>query len=249
MGFLLVLSNDELERYNRQMIIEGWNITGQDRLKAAKVVILGIGGLGCPVSLYLAAAGIGTLELVDEGNFELSNLNRQILGWVKDVGRRKVESVAEKLQALNPNVKVKTVYQRITEENISDLISDSDIVIDCLDNWGTRFILNHECVKQRKPLIHAGIRGLYGQAMTILPGKGPCLRCLIVERPPEVHTFPVLGATAGLLANIQVIEAIKVLLDLGRFLVGKLLFFDGLNTSFTIIDVNRSPTCPVCREL
>jgi molybdopterin/thiamine biosynthesis adenylyltransferase len=245
----VVLSADELERYDRQMLINGWGTQGQERLKDSNVVVVGVGGLGCPVSLYLVAAGVGTLVLIDEGRFELSNLNRQILGWTKDVGRLKVESVTEKLLALNPNVKAKAASVRIDEGSVSEVISESDAVVDCLDNWETRFILNRACVEQRKPLIHAGIRGLYGQAMTILPGKGPCLRCLLPETPPDIPRFPVLGATPGLFAMIQVMETLKVLLGIGDPLVNRMLVFDGVDTSFTTIDVKRSMTCPVCGHL
>lgn len=222
---------------------------GQERLKASKVVVVGVGGLGCPVSLYLAAAGVGTLVLIDEGRFELSNLNRQILGSTKDVGRLKAESAAEKLRALNPNVNMKVVSERVDEENLAKFISGSDVVVDALDNWRTRFLLNRACVEQRTTLIHAGIRGLYGQAMTIVPGEGPCLRCLLPETPSEVPRFPVLGATAGLFAMIQAMETFKVLLGLGEPLVNRMLVFDGVDSSFTIIDVKRSSTCPICGHL
>jgi len=249
LGVFLVLSAEELERYNRQMIIEGWGVEGQEKLKASKVVVVGVGGLGCPASLYLAAAGVGTLVLIDEGRFELSNLNRQILGWTTDVGCLKAECAAEKLRELNPNVNVEAMSDRIDEENVAEIISESDVVVDALDNWRTRFLLNRVCVEQRTPLIHAGIRGLYGQALTIIPGEGPCLRCLLPETPMEVPHFPVLGATPGLFAMIQAMETFKVLLGLGEPLSGRMLVFDGLDTSFTLVDVKRSRTCPVCRHL
>lgn len=245
----MVLSAEELERYDRQMIMEGWGVEGQEKLKDSKVVVIGVGGLGCPISLYLAAAGVGTLVLVDEGKFELSNLNRQILGWTNDIGRLKVESTAEKLRNLNPNVDVETISEKVDEENVPQFISDSDAVVDALDNWRTRFLLNHACVMQRKTLIHAGIRGLYGQAMTIIPGEGPCLRCLLPETPSEAPRFPVLGATPGLFAMIQAMETFKVLLGLGKPLVGRMIVFDGVDISFTMVDVKRSPTCPVCGHL
>jgi len=245
----LVLSADELERYDRQMMIEGWGVGGQERLKASQVAVVGMGGLGCPVSLYLAAAGVGTLVLIDEGRFELSNLNRQILGWVEDIGRLKAESAAEKIRALNPDIDVKAVSEVVDEDNAEELLSDSDAVVDALDNWRTRFLLNRVCVEHGTPLIHAGISGLYGQAMTIIPGEGPCLRCVLPETPPEVPRFPVLGTTAGLFAMIEAMETVKVLLGLGEPLVGRMLVFDGSDTSFMFIDVKRLRTCPVCGHL
>ena len=245
----MVLSADELERYDRQMMIEGWGVGGQERLKASQVAVVGVGGLGCPVSLYLAAAGVGTLVLIDEGRFELSNLNRQILGWGEDIGRLKAESAAEKIRALNPDVDVKAVSEVVDEDNAAELLSDSDAVVDALDNWRTRFLLNRVCVEHGTPLIHAGISGLYGQAMTIIPGEGPCLRCVLPETPPEVPRFPVLGTTAGLFAMIEAMETVKVLLGLGEPLVGRMLVFDGSDTSFMFIDVKRLRTCPVCGHL
>ena len=245
----MVLSADELERYDRQMMIEGWGVGGQERLKASQVAVVGMGGLGCPVSLYLAAAGVGTLVLIDEGRFELSNLNRQILGWVEDIGRLKAESAAEKIRALNPDIDVKAVSEVVDEDNAEELLSDSDAVVDALDNWRTRFLLNRVCVEHGTPLIHAGISGLYGQAMTIIPGEGPCLRCVLPETPPEVPRFPVLGTTAGLFAMIEAMETVKVLLGLGEPLVGRMLVFDGSDTSFMFIDVKRLRTCPVCGHL
>jgi adenylyltransferase/sulfurtransferase len=245
----LVLSTDELERYDRQMMIEGWGLEGQEKLKNSSVAVVGVGGLGCPASLYLAAAGVGTLLLIDEGRFELSNLNRQILGWTKDIGRLKTEGAAEKLRALNPKLDVVTISRRVDGGNVLEIISSSDAVVDALDNWDTRFLLNRVCVESGKPLIHSGIRGLHGQVMVVMPGEGPCLRCLIPETPQETSRFPVLGATPGLFAMIQVIETCKVLLNLGEPLVGKMLLFDGTDTSFELIDVKRSSSCPVCGHL
>lgn len=245
----MALSPDELERYDRQIMMEGWGVEGQERLKASKVAVVGLGGLGCPASLYLAAAGVGTLVLMDGERFELSNLNRQVLGWSEDVGRLKAESAAEKLRALNPNVNVETVCERVDEGNAAEVLSDSDAVVDAMDNWRTRFLLNRVCVEQRKPLIHAGVSGFYGQALTIIPGEGPCLRCLLPETPPEVPRFPVLGTTPGLFAMIQAMETFKVLLGIGEPLVGRMLLFDGMDASFTMVEVNRSETCTVCGHL
>ena len=245
----MILSDDELKRYDRQMMIDGWGIKGQEKLKASKVTIVGVGGLGCPVSIYLAASGVGNLVLIDSGRFELSNLNRQILGWTDDIGRLKVESAKEKLGALNPEIDITAVNESIEEENVEELICKSNVVVDALDNWRTRFLLNRACVKQGIPLIHAGISGFYGQAMTIIPGKGPCLRCVLPETPPELERFPVLGSTPGLFAMIQATETLKVILDLGEPLVGRMLIFDGTDASFITVELNRSENCHICGAL
>ena len=247
-GVFMTLSNKELERYDRQIMIEGWGVQGQEKIKSSKVVVMGIGGLGCPVSFYLAAAGVGTIVLVDEGKYELSNLNRQILGWTNDVGRFKVESAAEKILAFNPNIKVETKIERVEENTVSGIISDADVVVDALDNWKTRFLINKKCVDRKIPLIHAGIRGMYGQVMTVIPYEGPCLRCLLPISPPEVERFPVLGATAGLMAMIQAMETIKILVGVGESLIGSMLVFDGTNSTFMEIDIKRSEKCSVCNS-
>jgi len=241
------LTSSDLKRYNRQMMIPSWGNTGQIKLKSAKVVVAGAGGLGCPSSLYLAAAGVGRLVIVDREKYELSNLNRQILGWQKDIGRFKAEAAKEKLEALNSDIDVKAVVADITQDNIHELIHGSNVVIDAMDNWNIRFLLNEACVKEKIPLIHAGIYGLGGQATTIIPGKSPCLRCIIPKTPPEVKTFPVLGATPGLFAMLQVMEAIKIIVGIGEPLAGRLLFFNGDDMNFSTIEVQRNPNCPVCK--
>ena len=244
-----VLSKSERERYDRQMLLPAWGAEGQARLKSAKVVVAGVGGLGCPAAIYLAAAGVGDLVVLDKDAFELSNLNRQILGWQRDVGRPKAEAAAEKLRALNPEIVVKSLVVEITEENIHALIRDATVVVDALDNWRTRFIINEACVKQRLPLVHAGIFGLYGQIMTVIPGKGPCLHCLHPETQEEVSLFPVLGATPGLFATLQVMEVIKLIVGFGKPLTGRLLLFDGENMEFTVVNIERRLDCSVCGHL
>lgn len=244
-----LLSKTELERYNRQMLLPNWGKDGQKRLKSAKVIVAGAGGLGCPASLYLAAAGVGKLTIIDKERFELSNLNRQILGWQSDIGCFKAEVVAEKLIALNPEIKVHPLVIEITEENIGELVQDADIIVDAMDNWKTRFIINAECVKRKIPFIHAGIFGLYGQMMTIIPGKSPCLRCLLPETPKEVSKFPVLGVTPAVFASLQVMEAIKLIVGFGETLIRKMLLFDGESMSFTVINVERNPECSICAHL
>jgi len=244
-----MLKKSELERYGRQMLIPGWGRGGQEKLKKAKVVVAGVGGLGCPASLYLVAAGIGGVILIDDERFELSNLNRQILGFQKDVGRLKCEAAGEKLEALNPEVKTSVKCIRITTDNIQELISSSDVVVDAMDNWKTRFIINEECVRERIPLVHAGIHGWSGQMTTIFPGKGPCLRCIIPKDPQEIKPFPVLGATPGFFAMLQVMEVIKLLTGLGSPLIGKLLIFDGEDMNTSIVEISRNPNCSICKNI
>lgn len=242
------LSSSELERYNRQMLIPGWGEEGQKKLKAAKVAVAGIGGLGCPTSLYLTAAGVGKMVIIDKDKFELNNLNRQILGWQSDLGKFKVESAREKLNNLNSNVEIKTLVEEITEENIQDLMENVDIVIDGQDNWETRFIINQYCVENGLPFVHAGVSALHGQITTILPHQGPCLRCLFPHTPPETEKIPVAGVTPALFASLQVMEAIKLITGIGKPLTGRMLFGNGENMEFETVEVTRNSECQVCSE-
>jgi molybdopterin/thiamine biosynthesis adenylyltransferase len=243
------LTEDELTRYDRQIMIPGWSEQGQKKIKSATIVVAGSGGLGSPSSIYLAAAGVGHLIIVDKDVFELSNLNRQILGWQKDIGRKKAEAAAEKLQALNPDIQITPRVMEISQDNVVELLEKADLVVDAMDNWATRFLLNKTCVDLNIPFIHAGVFGLYGQIMTIIPHKGPCLRCLLPETPKDIGKFPVLGATPGLFAMLQVMEALKILIGIGEPLTGKMLLFDGSNMTVTRINVSRRPDCPVCASL
>ena len=242
-------SDSELKRYNRQMLIPGWGEEGQRKLKSAKVVVAGVGGLGCPASAYLAAAGIGKLVIVDKEKFELSNMNRQILGWHKDIGHFKAETAAEKLRELNPDINIEPFNSKITEDNVRQLIQDANVVVDAMDNWDTRFIINAACVDRKIPFVHAGIYGLYGQLTTIMPGKGPCLRCILPETPKETPTFPIAGATAGLFASLQVLETLKLITGIGKLLVGKMLIFDAEDMSCVVVDIGKNENCSICAGL
>ncbi|UCE09018.1 MAG: HesA/MoeB/ThiF family protein [Candidatus Thorarchaeota archaeon] len=243
------LSNSELDRYHRQIMISGWGEEGQLLLKSAKVVVVGLGGLGCPVSLYLAAAGVGNLVLVDKETFELSNLNRQVLGWEKDIGRHKVEVAREKLNGFNPAISVTEKITEVTMHNVDNIIDGATVVVDALDNWDTRFIVNDACVRSKIPFVHAGIIGLSGQITTIIPGEGPCLKCIIPEEPEPVTTFPVLGATPGLFGTLQVIETLKLITGIGETLKGRLIYFDGEFMDFDSVEIGRNPNCPTCSSL
>lgn len=239
----------QLERYDRQMLISGLGLEGQRKLKASKIVVAGLGGLGCPASLYLAAAGVGKITLVDKGKFKLSDLNRQILCWQRDIGRSKAEVAKEKLKALNPEIKVESRVAEVNKDNVLDLMGDADVVIDGMDNWRTRFIINEHCVTQGIPFIHAGVSALHGQMITIIPGKGPCLRCIFPNSPVEVERVPVLGATPALLAALQVMEAIKLITGIGNPLTGRLLFLNGEEMEFEIVEMKRIVNCPICGDL
>jgi len=239
------LTPEELERYDRQLRV--WGVEAQERLRRSTALVVGVGGLGSPVAMYLAAAGVGRLVLVDPEVVELSNLNRQVLHWTTDLGRAKVESAAEKLRRLNPHVEVVAVRRRIESlEDAVQLVREADVVVDCLDNWRTRFLINEACVRLGKPLVHAAVRGLYGQLMVVKPGEGPCLRCLVPEEPPQEERIPVAGPTPGALGALEAMEAVKLLTGYGEPLVGKLLVYDGLHGSVDVIAVRKRENCPVC---
>lgn len=238
------LTREEVERYDRQIRLLG--LEGQEKLKKSRILVVGIGGLGSPVSIYLTAAGVGELILVDPGIVELSNLNRQILHWTRDIGRYKTSSAQEKLFELNPNVKI-TVYPLQADESLlENLVPGVDLVIDALDNWETRLVLNKICVKHRKPLIHGGVSGFYGQVLVVIPGITPCLNCIISTVKKTHETIPVIGPTPGVIAMIQVTEAIKILTGVGKPALNKLIVYNGYNMEFHVLDVSRNPKCPVC---
>lgn len=240
------LTEGELARYSRQIMIPNWGVEGQLKLKKAKVTIVGVGGLGCPVALYLTAAGVGRITLVDKEKIELSNLNRQILHWSRDVGKFKTISAIEKLSELNPSVNFESYEEPVEAENIRKMIRSSNVVVDCLDNWKTRFMLNEACVSERIPLVHAGVHSWYGQITTIIPGESPCLRCILPETPKEEEKFPILGVTPGILGLLEALETIKLIVGLGTPLVGRMLFFDGEASTFQEAQIQRRRDCPVC---
>ena len=242
------LRPDELERYDRQIRIFGFGVEGQKKLKSAKVLVAGLGGLGCPAAMYLAAAGVGKLILVDKESVDLSNLNRQVLHWTGDIGKLKVKSAAEKLRQLNPHVEIEELAIEINENNIEELVKEVDVVVDGMDNYKTRFIINEACVLHNKPFVHAAVYGFEGQLLTILPGKGPCLRCLVPSKPPEVEPLPVFGATPGVMAMLEVIETMKLILGIGKPCSDKLIIFDGLTMTFYQVKVKASAQCPVCAK-
>ncbi|MCF3653596.1 MAG: HesA/MoeB/ThiF family protein [Aigarchaeota archaeon] len=243
------LSPEELERYDRQLRLLGFGIESQLKLKRARVLVVGVGGLGSAAALYLASAGVGLLRIIDDGYVELSNLNRQILYDTGDIGKRKVDVAAKRLRELNPEIEVEALGEKLTEENVREMLSNADLAVDCLDNFRTRFILNDACVELEKPLIHGAIYGAEGRLMTIIPGMGPCLRCLIPHEPTEHDKIPVLGPLPGIVGALEALEAIKVITGLGEPAIGKLIVIDGMDLSFHTIEIKRNPNCPACRKI
>ncbi len=238
------LGVEEARRYDRQL-----RVLGSDRqllLKKSHVLVVGAGGLGSAVLYYLTAAGIGRITVVDNGVIELSNLNRQILYTTKDVGKHKIDVLKKKLKELNPYVEIVGIKERFNDILAERLIPKVDVVVDALDNWETRFIVNKYCVRYNKPLVHAGVEESYGQLLTIVPGRGPCLQCVFPRKPRVKTPIPVLGPLPGILGALEALEVIKLLTGYGKPSIGKLLLFDGFHMSFMEVEVKRNPKCPVC---
>lgn len=243
-----MLTENDLGRYQRQILFPGFGKEGQQKLKDSQIVVAGIGGLGSPASMYLAAAGIGKITIVDHDQVELSNLNRQILHWEKNIGENKISSAKKKLSQFNPQIDINPVFEKITENNVQNIIKGANAVIDGMDNFITRFILNAGCVKEKIPFIHGAIHGLFGEVTTIIPGKTPCYACIYPELPKMVEPCPVFGAAPALIAAIQVMETIKLIAGFESLLTGEMLFIDGTTMDFTRIEMKKNPHCRVCRE-
>ncbi|MDR3346561.1 MAG: HesA/MoeB/ThiF family protein [Campylobacteraceae bacterium] len=246
-------SDEELERYSRHIILEDVGIEGQEKILESKVLIIGAGGLGSPIALYLAAAGVGEIGIVDGDVVDLSNLQRQVIHTTSEVGTPKVESARRKMLAINPNVKVNTYYTMISADNILDIITPYDFVIDGTDNFATKFLINDACVLAKKPYSHGGILRFAGQSMTIEPYKSACYAC-VFNAPPPPNVVPtcssagILGAVAGMLGTIQAAEALKFITGAGTPLYNTLLSFDAKNMSFRSVKFNKNPRCRVCGE-
>ena len=238
-----MFSDRELDRYKRQMMLFGEE--GQERLKKAHIFIAGAGGLGSPVSIYLAVAGVGTITIVDMDVVDQTNLNRQILHFDRDIGKKKTASAEEKLQALNPDIKINAIDVRIEESNALKLIGKADGIVDAMDNYPTRYLLNDVAIAKEIPFFHGGIRGFYGQVTTIIPGKTPCLKCIFPKAPPK-EVFPVVGVTPGIIGTIQANEVIKYLIGSGELLTNRLFIWDGMQAHAEEICVERNPMCEAC---
>ena len=250
----MAFTNEQLERYARHIILKEIGVKGQKKLLQGSVLIIGAGGLGAPAAMYLAAAGVGTIGIVDADEVDLSNLQRQIIHATPDIGKPKVISAQETLQALNPEVKVNAIQEFVSSENILDLIQDYDFILDGTDNFPAKFLINDACVMAQKPFCHAGIIRFKGQLMTWVPGQGPCYRCVFREPPPKdaVPTCKeagVVGAMGGVIGSLQAMEAIKYLTGVGELLTGRLLTYDALKMEFRTIKLpGRVSTCPVCGD-
>jgi adenylyltransferase/sulfurtransferase len=240
-----MLTPSERERYDRQIMIGEIGEEGQKKLKRSRVVIAGGGGLGSPIALYLAAAGIGTIRVIDHDRVALSNLNRQILHGEEDIGKRKVDSASSKLKKLNSAVTIEAVAETITESNVSGLVQGCDVIVDAMDNMPTRYLLNRCAVERKMPFFHGAVRGFEGRAMTILPGETACLRCLYRGPVPQ-EKFPVVGVAPAVIGSIQATEVIKYLVGAGNLLTNRLLLYDGLQMVFNEFAVNRNPDCDHC---
>lgn len=249
----MAMNDEQIQRYSRHILLPEVGGKGQKKIAAAKVFIVGAGGLGSPVALYLAAAGVGTLGLIDGDVVDLSNLQRQVIHHTADVARPKIDSAREKITALNPDVTVVAFHDRLTARNALDLVKDFDLIIDGTDNFPTKFLINDAAVLAGKPLIHGGILRFTGQVMTILPGASACYRCLF-KAPPPAGMVPscqeagVLGALAGMIGTIQATEALKLILQIGKPLSDRLLTYDALTTRFRNVPLRRNPSCPVCGD-
>jgi adenylyltransferase/sulfurtransferase len=248
---LMDFTEEQLKRYSRHIILPEVGGKGQKKISEAKVLMVGAGGLGCPVGYYLAAAGVGTIMVVDNDEVELSNLQRQIAHSVNTLGVNKAESAKKTFEALNPDVNVITIKERINSKNIIDLMKDADIVVDGTDNFPTRYLINDACVLLKKPLVSGAILRFEGQVTTIVPGEGPCYRCLFEEPPPaglvpSCQEAGVLGVLPGVIGALQATEVLKIILGKGDLLMGKLLIYDALGVNFRKVKIPKNDDCPVC---
>ncbi len=244
-------SEEQINRYSRHILLPEVGGKGQKKLSKAKVFIVGAGGLGSPVALYLAAAGVGTLGLIDSDVVDLSNLQRQVLHHTPDVNRPKVTSAKEKILALNPDVKVETYEDRLTSRNALDLISQYDVVIDGVDNFPAKFLINDACFFGKKPLVHGGILKFDGRVFTIIPEQSACYRCIFKEPPPpgkvpSCQEAGIIGVVAGIIGTIQATEALKLILSIGQPLTNRIMDFNALTTKFREIQTKRNPNCHLC---
>jgi molybdopterin-synthase adenylyltransferase len=246
------LREDQIVRYSRHILLKGVGGIGQEKLLASRVLVVGAGGLGSPIALYLAAAGVGTIGIVHFDRVDLSNLQRQVLHGTADVGRPKIDSARESLERINPDVKIVTLQERLGAENARQVIRGYDFVVEGTDNFPTKFLVNDACVFEGKPFNQGGILRFQGQTMTYEPGHA-CYRCVYLEAPPKgaVPTCSeagVLGAVAGMLGTVQAAEVLKYLLGVGETLTDRVLMFDALTMDYRTVRVRKNPRCPICGE-
>jgi molybdopterin/thiamine biosynthesis adenylyltransferase len=244
-----MLSQEELEKYDRQIMLYGFGEAGQEKLKKARVFIAGAGGLGSPIAIYLAVAGVGSLRIVDHDKVELSNLNRQVLHWQEDIQKEKIDSAVSKLRKLNPDINIEGSAATITEDNIVRLVADADIIVDAMDNLPARYILNKAAIDKDIPFVHGAVYGFEGRAITVIPGKTACLNCVYHGVAVPKEKFPVIGVTPAVIGCIQATEVIKYFTGMGNLLTNRLLNYDALSMTFTEFTVRRDPDCIHCGNI
>ena len=251
----MAFTEEQMQRYSRHLILKGVGVKGQKKLLESKVLVIGAGGLGSPAILYLAASGVGTIGIVDGDCVDLTNLQRQIIHDMDSLGVEKAESAGERIRKLNPDVKLHLHAERVTPENIMALIEPYDFIIDAVDNFSAKFLINDACVLAKKPFCHAGILQVQGQVMTYDPEEDqPCYRCIFEEIPesgsvPNCSQAGIIGAVAGIIGCIQALEAIKYLLGIGKLLTGKMLVMDGLTMNTRVVKFpSKNKNCRVCGE-
>lgn len=248
-----MLDREQALRYSRQIILNEVGYEGQEKLLKSRVLVVGAGGLGSPVLYYLAAAGIGTLGIADFDTVGISNLNRQVLHATADIGRKKVDSAVEKLKSLNPDIQIMKYPYRLDIDNIEDIVKEYDVVVDAVDNFPARYLISDSCYFQKKPVVEGAVIGFEGILMTVIPDQSPCYRCLY-PMPPEDGVVPtcsdqgILGMVAGVVGSMQALETVKVLLGIGKTLSGRILVFDGLQSSFREIGWEKRSGCPLCGQ-
>ncbi len=246
-------TEQQIERYSRHIILDGIGGEGQQKIMNFKVLVVGAGGLGSPAIFYLAAAGVGKIGILDSDVVELSNLQRQIIHFTSDIEKPKTESAARKVKDINPDVKVETYYERLTEKNILKIIADYDFIISCADNFSTKFLINDACVLKKKPYSHAGVVQFSGQTFTYIPETGNCLRC-VFENPPPAGAVPppsqagILGVVAGIFGTIQAAEALRFAIGKGELITNSILTMDVMNMEFKKLLVAKNTECPVCSD-
>jgi molybdopterin/thiamine biosynthesis adenylyltransferase len=247
------LTKEQLERYNRHIILEDFGVEDQGKIIKGSVLVIGAGGLGSPAILYLAAAGVGTLGIMDADVVELSNLHRQVIHGTGNINKQKTESAEETIKAINPDVTVALYQERATAGNIRNIIKNYDFVIDATDNFDTKYLINDACIMENVPYSHAGVLGFIGQTMTIVPGESACFRCVLPVPPPPENVAStaeagVLGVVPGVIGTIQATEALKFLAKTGDLLTNFMIMYDAKEMTFRKVILTRSKKCPVCGQ-